>query len=284
MSIFTDLDAKIGSVFGAGNQAKNTISGLSNKVQDATASLQGFLSKRGNTQFGEGYNLTEYNNIEAFEAKQTAESKKEQAVNSLQTTYLMYPLDLFDPNRQNKTATIIFHILVNEDSKFAKNNKDAVGATGSIVDGKNTLTDGASALLGGAADTVAGFIADTTKTGGKLLGKVASLGGDTGAKIGNEIAEGSATAAMKIEKAGKDVGEGLSKSMKKLKKSIALPMPNQVQAQYSMSYSTVDAGMLGALLLDKNGGAPSSLQHAHQARLVLRWHKKQVSQAIREKK
>lgn len=177
------------------------------------------------------------------------------ADSSMKAKYKYYPDNLYDPARASKVPTIIFFINVNEEGKFtgrqggeqdapiAGQNRLSAGSAGGAQAVGQSITKGAnnlySKVVGGIKSLMPGISSESDK--------VKTFGASSDAVNGQVKKE-------MVEPADKDVKEKggfLTKTMKRLDKAIALPMPQNIAVQYNASYDTVEAGIAGALL-DQN--------------------------------
>lgn len=241
MSLFTEIDARLSS-------AESSVKGFVNDTVGAgKTALNNFMNK--NLGISDPNSTKRSENIGNV---LTIKDRIDLGRSGARTNIITYPEDLYDPARGDQYAYIIFHILVNSESKFAKEKGNSAfdanyvgassGSNSSIV-GNSALAD---AVLAGGGKMIQGALNSVVSTGKGLLN---SVGLNTAAKDQGDSTNNSTK--VDIEKIGKDLANSLSKTMKKLNTSIALPMPNALQAQYSASYSSAGLGMVGAIF-DRN--------------------------------
>ena len=151
-----------------------------------------------------------------------------------------YPQDLYSNNGLYGGNYVIFYINVAEDSRILKKSKEDTVDPASVParlrgDGADTdagvaQTVGGAAIKGAVPGVVAGVAANGLKGGIRGVTKSALKGGVVGAAVGVAGAGVVAIAA----------GGKMARQQKRLKKAIALHVPNQLNIRYGMNYDAQD--------------------------------------------
>lgn len=181
---------------------------------------------------------------------------------------LTYPMDLLG-NAVSLTSKnyVIFYINVSVDSKVLKEKKEEVvtgvtrGMRGDLVGQR--ITEGQAQFAAGVQAAVGGSAA------GKLFGNNTVLGAAAGVAVG-------ATAVAIVSPSSGDAAPGETKEaeftrpQKRLKKAIALYIPNRLEVNYGVNYTEEETAMFQAIAKGgqevsnaiKNKGDAASLKQA----------------------
>lgn len=160
---------------------------------------------------------------------------------------LSYPLDLLGNNKDLSTTNYaIFYINVSVDSRVLSTKKEEVveGVTrdlrGDFIGQKITEAQAkvSAAGIGAVKGGIVGAIVDGKSPTGAILGAV-----------GGELAVGILSPSKGDKTAGSKTAPTFTRPQKRLKKAIALYMPNALETSYSVGYGEVDTNIfqMGAL-------------------------------------
>jgi hypothetical protein len=151
-----------------------------------------------------------------------------------------YPIDLHSNNGLYGGNYVIFYINVAEDSRILKKSKEDIVDPASVParlrgDAADTgagwaQTVGGGMIKGAVPGVVAGVAANGLKGGIRGVTKSALKGGVVGVAVG---AAGAGVVAIAA-------GGKMARQQKRLKKAIALHVPNQLNIRYGMNYDAQD--------------------------------------------
>lgn len=164
---------------------------------------------------------------------------------------LSYPEDLMTNSSEHGDNTVIFYINASVDSRIFKQGREVPTTSvqrdmrGGLV-GQNITTAqavSASSVAGGAAAALGGRALGGSALGGAVLG--AGVGAGTAALINGQV--NNQEAAAEAEKS-----LSFARPQKRLQAAIALHIPNQIAARYSVAWGEEDTFALSALAKGAN--------------------------------
>lgn len=168
-----------------------------------------------------------------------------------QQTARQYPIDLFSNNNVYGGNYAVFYINVMEDSKLLK---DKTLSWETVT--KDNTELGSNIQQKSVSATSIGIAGAAIGSGvGSLVGDWAKNGGAPDSKDARGAIVGGAVGAAPAAVVGAKTNGKMSRQTKRLKETIALYVPNRLQARYSMNYQDSDLAFLqGAAQAVENAG------------------------------